>query len=132
VSYKRVMAEIIYRRGKEKADTEFGSLHIRGDDQAANIGRNGLVLEYEVERFSCTPVKDDAGQYSSFEKQLRFLFGIGRENGKGTQSVRGLCDRINGYNEKGLLAVVDYTSLNKVALELYCTERWKVVIGKVK
>lgn len=128
MSYKRVMAEIIYKRGKGKADVEFGSLHIKGDDQAANIGRNGLVLEYEVERFSCTPVKEDAVQYSSFEKQLRFLFGIGSENGKGTEVVRGLCERINGYQEKGLVAVVDYTLLNKVALELYCTDRWKVMM----
>ncbi len=124
------MAEIMYKRGRGRADEEFGSLHICGDDQTANMGRNGLLLEDEVEKFSCVLVKEDAEQYNSFEKQLRFLFGFGSENRKGTEIVRGLCERINGYNEKGLLAVVDYTLSNRVALELYCSDRWKVKIGR--
>lgn len=124
------MAEIIYTRGKGRADEEFGSLHIKGDDQAGNVGRNGLRLEYELERFSCLPIKEDEDRYGEFEKRLIFLFGFGRGSERAEDVVNGMRDKINGYNEKGLVAVVDYTSMGNVALELYCTERWKVLVRR--
>ncbi len=123
-----VMAEIIYKRGRGRADTEFGSLYVKGDDQAGNVARNGLRFEYELERFSCVPMKEDENKYGDFERRLVFLFGFGRENERAEEVLNGMRDKINRYTEKGLAAEVVFTSRGNVALELYCTERWKVMV----